>query len=284
VELEREFWEDWPVNQWTDTHAHLDFPEFAPDVDGVVERALAAGVRRIISIGCDLESSRRAIALAERYPGVWATVGWHPNHVDESAPDDVRPGLRELVGHPKVVAIGECGVDLYRLPSARPGGTEEDDLRMLERQRRAFQQQLELAAEVGLNVVVHQRAAHREAMEIFRPYADRVRGVFHCFVGTLSELEEVLGLGSYVSFTGIVTFKNGELVRAAMGATPSDRFFLETDSPFLAPVPYRGKTCEPAYVREIAERVAMERGITPLELSTATEAAVEGFFPRMKVG
>jgi TatD DNase family protein len=271
------------VNQWTDTHAHLDFPEFSGDVDGVVERAAAAGVRRIISIGCDYESSCRAIALAERYPGVWATVGWHPNHV-EDAPDDVRPGLRELVGHPKVVAIGECGVDRYRLPSAQPGGTLEDDARQLAKQERAFRQQLDLAVETGLNVVVHQRAAHREAMEIFKPYADRVRGVFHCFVGTIPELEEVLAVGSMVSFTGIVTFKNGEGVRLALKATPGDRFFLETDSPFLAPVPYRGKTCEPAYVRDIAERVATTLGMDPTELSRRTEEQVEAFFPRMRSG
>jgi len=268
------------VEAFCETHAHLDFPDFAADLDEVIERARAAGIDRIVTIGCDLESSRRAVALADRYPGVFATVGWHPNSV-EHAPEDVRPDLLHLGRHPKVVAIGECGIDHYRLPTPETGASPADIQRFCEKQATTFRQQLEVASELGLNVVVHQRAAHRAAMEVFQPFAHRVRGVFHCFVGTVAELEEVIALGSYVSFTGILTFKNAAEIRTALAASPLDRLMLETDSPYLAPVPYRGKRCEPAYVREIATRVAEVRGVPLSTLSEITQANVARFFPKM---
>ncbi len=268
------------MERFVDTHAHLDFPDFAADIDEVVRRAADAGIDRIVSIGCDAASSRRAIALAERFPGVYAAVGWHPGYVD-AAPSDVRAEIAELARHPKVVAIGECGVDHYRLPSSESGGTADDDARTKDKQAEIFRQQLEVAADLGLNVIVHQRAAHAAALEVFRPFASRVRGVFHCFVGTVAELAEVEALGSLTSFTGISTFKNGVGVRAALSAAAPDRFMLETDSPYLAPVPHRGRRCEPAYVREIAVQAAAARGIELAELASITNATVARFFPRM---
>jgi TatD DNase family protein len=268
------------MERFIDTHAHLDFPEFATDLPALLERAAAAGIDRIVTIGCDLESSQRAVALAERFPGVHAAVGWHPGYVDH-APEDVRPLLAPLLKHPKVVAIGECGVDHYRMPSAEPGGTVEDDERMKAKQEVVFRQQLELAAEYGLNVIVHQRAAYAPTMEVFRPFATSVRGVFHCFVGLVSEVEELAALGSLVSFTGILTFKNGVAVREALAAARPDGYLLETDCPYLAPVPHRGRRCEPAYVREIAEQAAVVRGISLAEVSAQTNAAAARFFPRM---
>ncbi|MFN0067301.1 MAG: TatD family hydrolase [Limisphaerales bacterium] len=268
---------------FTDTHAHLDFPDFAADLDAVVERAAAAGVRRIISIGTTLEASRRAVALAERFPCVYAAVGWHPCHVME-APEDVRPGLRELLGHPKVAAIGECGLDRYRRPGTETGKSPADDEAYMAKQRVVFQQQLELAAEAGLNVVVHQRAAFAETLAMMEAFRGRVRGVFHCFTGTPGEVAKVLAAGSLVSFTGITTFKNAQNVRDALAAAPTGQFMLETDCPYLAPVPYRGKRCEPAYVRELAEFVAALKGLTAAEFSTATERAAEEFFPRLRGG
>jgi TatD DNase family protein len=265
---------------FTDTHAHLDFPDFAGDVADVVGRAAAAGIHRIITIGTTLESSRRAVALAERFAGVFAAVGWHPCHVGE-APDDVRAGLRELAGHPKVVAVGECGLDHYRLPGARPGGTPADDEAYKAKQRAVFTQQLEVAAEAGLNVVVHERAAFAETLALLAPFAGRVRGVFHCFTGPPAAAAQVLAAGSLVSFTGITTFKNAQNVRDALAAVPAGRFMLETDCPFLAPAPHRGRRCEPAHVRELAEFVAPLKGLTLDELSRATEAAVAEFFPRL---
>ncbi|HTH45893.1 MAG TPA: TatD family hydrolase [Candidatus Limnocylindria bacterium] len=264
-----------------DTHAHLDFPDFASDIAEVVTRAQAAGIERIISIGTDLASSARALALAERFPCVFAAVGWHPGHAEE-APDDFRAELRALAAHPKAVAIGECGFDYYRLPSAN-GGTSEDDARVKAKQAIVFRQQLEVAAEVGLNVVVHTRGgSFDDTMTAMEPLAGKVRGVFHCFVGTPAEMQRVVAQGSLVSFTGIATFKNAADIRTTLAATPMGKFMLETDCPFLAPVPYRGKRCEPAYVKELAAVVAEVKGCSLTELSTATSATAREFFPRMQ--
>ncbi|HRI11464.1 MAG TPA: TatD family hydrolase [Verrucomicrobiota bacterium] len=260
-----------------DTHAHLDFPEFADDLTAVLGRAREAGIAKIISIGTDLEASRRAVALAERFPDVYAVVGWHPGHAGD-APDDFRAELRALAAHPKVVAIGECGFDFFRLPTRTGTGSAADDAAVRQRQAGVFRQQLEVAAELGLNVVIHTRDSFPETLELFTPFADRVRGVFHCFVGTPSEMEAVRALGSLVSFTGIATFKNGANVRTTLAATPLDGFMLETDCPFLAPVPYRGQRCEPAYVRELAEVVAGVKACSLETLSAATCATARQFF------
>jgi TatD DNase family protein len=262
-----------------DTHAHLTFPDFVKDIPGLIERAAAAGITRIISIGTDLESSQRAVALAEVHAPLYAVVGWHPNDLAE-APDDVRPELRKLCAHPKVVAIGETGIDHFRLPSSN-GGNEADDAAWKERQVKIFRQQLELAAEMNLNAVIHQRAALEPTLEIFEEYADRVRGQFHCFVDDTASMERIIALGSLVSFTGIVTFKNAQEVRDTVAATPLDKLMVETDSPFLAPMPFRGKRCEPAYTRHTAERVAEVKGVSLAELSEATCATAHGFFPKL---
>jgi TatD DNase family protein len=267
------------VSVFYDTHAHLSSGEFQRDLAEVLARADLAGIRRILCVGIDLESSRRAVQLAEIHPTIYATVGWHPTHAND-APDDVRPGLRDLAKHPKVVAIGETGLDYFHLPSKR-GGTADDDRRHRERQQELFRQQLELAAELSLNCVVHQRNSFADTIEAVRPFAGRVRGQFHCFSEDVAALPRVLELGSLVSYTGILTFKNSATVRAALAATPLDQFMLETDAPYLAPAPYRGKRCEPAYLREIAAVAAEVRGISLDELSFATCATAHAFFPRM---
>ncbi len=264
-----------------DTHAHLDYPDYAKDLPEVIECAGAAGITKIISIGTDLESSARAVKLAERFPGIFAAVGWHPSNARE-APDDLRPTLRELVKHPKVVAIGETGLDYHRLPGGKPGGSAADDAGYKAKQAAIFQQQLEIAAEAGLNCVIHQRDAFDDTLAQLKPFASKVRGVFHCFGETANRLRRVLETGSLVSFTGIVTFKNGQNVRDTVAATPLDRFMLETDCPYLAPVPYRGKRCEPAYVKEISEIVAQTKGCPLEELSAATCNTAREFFPKLR--
>jgi len=264
-----------------DTHAHLDYPEFAPDFAQILERAQAAGISKVISIGTDLESSARAIKLAEGHDCIYAVVGWHPSHAPE-APEDIRPVLRKLARHPKVVAIGETGLDYYRLPSSQGQGTAADDERYKEKQALIFQQQLEVAAETGLNCVIHQRGdCFDDTLNLMQPFADRVRGVFHCFAGDAAAMQRVLALGSLISFTGIVTFKNGQNVRDTVAATPLGKFMLETDCPYLAPIPYRGKRCEPAYVKEIAATVAEVKGCPLEELSTATCQTAREFFPKL---
>lgn len=264
-----------------DTHAHLDYTDFAGDFPQILERATAAGITRLISIGTDLESSRRAIALAETHECIYAVAGWHPNDAI-AAPEDIRPALLEFAKHPKVVALGETGLDYYRLPSTK-GGPASDDEPIKRKQAAVFLQHLEVAAETGLNCVIHQRGnCFLDTLSLMAPFASRVRGQFHCFAGTVAEMEQVLALNSVVSFTGIATFKNGQNVRDVIAATPPNKFMLETDCPFLAPVPYRGKRCEPAYVKEIAEAVAQVKGCSLEELSCLTCATSHQFFPKLR--
>lgn len=263
-----------------DTHAHLDYPDYTEDLPEVIECARAAGITRIISIGTDLESSRRAVKLADLFTSVFAAVGWHPSNAHE-APDDIRPALRELVKHPKVVAIGEIGLDYHHLPGEKTGNAG-DDARYKQKQAEIFRQQLEIAGEAGLNCVIHQRNAFDDTLAQLQPFAAQVRGVFHCFGENAGRMRQVLEIGSLVSFTGIATFKNGQNVRDTIAATPPDRFMLETDCPYLAPVPYRGKRCEPAYVKEISETVAQVRGCSLDELSAATCKTAAEFFPKLK--
>jgi len=278
------------VNSLVDTHCHLDFPEFANDLDAVIKRAGAAGVGRIITIGTSVESSRAAVQLASRYSNVFATVGVHPTSVVDGAPDFIGQ-LRELAVHPKVVAIGETGLDFYRLPETDKSNVVEtafgsmttqtidielkrDSLKAA--QSAAFELQLELSVELRKPVVIHQRDSWDETLDIIRQYP--VRAVFHCFTGGLAELTEVLDLGHLVSFTGIVTFKNATEVRAAARAVPADRLMVETDAPYLAPAPYRGKRCEPAFVGKTAERIAKEREMTFNELAKVTTDNAGNFF------
>jgi len=258
-----------------DTHAHLDFPDFANDLEAVLARAQDAGIAKIISIGTDLDGSRRALALAERYPCVFAAVGWHPGHVT-SAPPDIRPALRQLAVHPKVVAIGEIGLDYHR-PPPDPASLENYKTR----QAALFRQQLEVAAELGLNCVVHQRDSFPDTLAQFQPFAGKIRAVFHCFSESVERLRQVLALGSLVSYTGILTFKNAAAVRETLAATPLDQFMLETDCPFLAPVPFRGKRGEPAYISHISRLAAEVKKCSLEDLSAATIATASRFFPKL---
>ena len=279
-----------------DTHAHLDYRDFANDLEEVLRRAADAGVTRIVTIGTSIESSRRAIELAEKYPAVYAAIGVHPSFVEE-AEDDVITPLRELAKNHRVVAIGETGLDYHRLPSEevaketqvqvmtalRTETDEEIEAQIRDgayksKQASLFQQQLDLAAELGLNVVIHQRDAWEDTLEIMQPYTDKVRAVFHCFGGSLEQANDVIDLGHLVSFTGIVTFKNGASVRQVAAQIPLWKFMVETDCPYLAPVPFRGKRCEPAYTRLVAESIASARGIPLEELAEATTETADKFF------
>jgi TatD DNase family protein len=279
-----------------ETHAHLDYPDFANDLDDVIRRATEGGVTRIITIGTSIESSRRAVDLAEKYRNVFAVIGVHPTYVAETG-DDVIASLRELAKSPRVVAFGETGLDYHHLPSvearkqksvqvfnALQSETEEqleatiEDGAYKSKQAALFEEQLDLAVEFRLNVVIHQRDAWDDTFELMRPYAGTMRGVFHCFGGTLDQANEVFELGHLVSFTGIVTFKNGKQVRDVAAQVPLDKFMVETDCPYLAPVPFRGKRCEPAHTRLVAEEIARARGVSLEEIARATTATAEKFF------
>lgn len=244
----------------------------------------------MITIGTSLDSSRAGIALANRYPNVYATVGLHPTSIGENTPEFIEE-LKQLAQHPKVVGIGECGLDFYRLPDDDKSDIVETafgsiTLRGIETELRidslkasqaaAFEQQLELAAQLEKPVVIHQRDSWNETLDILKQYS--VKAVLHCFTGGVAELSEVLAMGHHVSFTGIVTFKNAADVRAAARMAPADRVMVETDAPYLAPVPNRGKRCEPAYVRLTAEAIAKERGVGLNDFArTTTENAVNFF-------
>ena len=279
-----------------ETHAHLDYPDFAADLDDVVRRANEAGVTRIITIGTSIESSRRAVELAEKYPSIYAVIGVHPTNAAQAGEDITTP-LRELAKSPRVVGIGETGLDYHHLPSveaakqknvqvfnALQSGTEEqleasiEDGAYKSKQADLFEEQLDLAVELRLNVVIHQRDAWDDTLEIMRPYSGRLSGVFHCFGGTLEQANEVLDLDHLVSFTGIVTFKNGANVREVAAKVPFWKFMVETDCPYLAPVPFRGKRSEPAHTRIVAETIAAARGVPFQEVAEATTATAEEFF------
>jgi TatD DNase family protein len=276
-----------------DSHAHLDFPEFADDLDAVLLRAKEAGVTRIITIGTSIESSQNAVRLAERYPEVFAAVGIHPNSASE-APDNFLEKIRELAAHPKVVAIGETGLDYYRLPSktrkqeiseasfgASSGESLEaniEDLAEIADQTAFFEQHLELAATLGKSVIIHQRDSWDDTMAILERYSGRIKAVVHCFNTDPISARQVLELGFHISFTGIVTFKNAKDALDSAVTVPINRLMVETDCPFLAPVPNRGKRCEPAYVRDTALRIAEARGLTLEEFATQTTRTAELFF------
>jgi TatD DNase family protein len=263
-----------------DTHAHLDYPDYAQDLPEVVARAQLAGITKIISIGTNLDSSERAIRLAEKFPNVFAAVGWHPTEA-MSAPDDLRPALREFAKHPKVVVIGETGLDYHHLPSEKSEFTAADDASYKQKQVDIFRQQMEVAVEFGLNCVIHQRAAFNDTIAQMKLFIGKTRGVFHCFGETVERMKQVFEIGSIVSFTGIVTFKNAQNVRDCVAAAPLDKFMVETDCPYLAPVPFRGKRCEPAYVKQISETAAQIKMCSLEELSAATCQTAKDFFHKL---
>ncbi len=266
-----------------DSHAHLDSADFDGELEGIIERARVSGISRIITIGTDLESSRRSVAIAERHDAVYAVVGWHPCTA-RSAPADLVTPLLEMARHPKVVAIGETGLDFHHRPSQPLDGSEgEDEIDRLA-QERVFLQQLEVAAETQLNVVVHQRDAFSETIERWRPYAKKgVRAVCHCFVGTPEQAREIIELGGLVSFTGIVTFKSADRLRETVAGMPLDRLMVETDCPYLAPVPHRGKRCEPAFAREIGQTIAELKSIDWKVIEEQTNQTAMEFFRGLRV-
>ena len=231
-----------------DTHAHLHFPEFAGDLDAVLARARAAGVRGMVTIGTDVATSRAAVALAAREPDVWAAVGIHP-HEATSADDTALVEIERLASDARVVAIGETGLDFFR------------DLAPREAQARAFRAQLALARRTGKPVLVHCRDAHEETLSLLAAEGPRERGgIMHCFSGDLGIARRCLDLGLLISLAGPVTYpKPGALPEVAR-MIPSDRLVVETDCPYLPPQPYRGKRNEPAYVAITAARVAELRG------------------------
>ncbi|MFK5921946.1 MAG: TatD family hydrolase [Verrucomicrobiota bacterium] len=262
-----------------DTHAHLASQQLCDDLPAVIKRANAAGVTRIISIGTDLEDSQQNIKIAEQFDQVYATVGIHPTSVHEITQDDWLQQIRTWLEHPKVLAIGEIGLDYFHPP--RDGSSPAT---WRELQKKFFIAQLDLAAELQLPVVIHQRDKNGESecrddlLKIISDYQGRVQAVFHCFIGSLQQAQPFLDQGHLVSFTGIATFSSAKELQSCTAQIPQGQFMVETDAPYLSPNPFRGKRCEPAYTRHTAEHIATARGISLEQLASFTSQTAEKFF------
>ncbi len=262
----------------TDSHCHLASHKFPRDeVADLIARARESGVSRLITLATCLDDLQANLDVAAAHPEVRACLGIHPCDVD-SAPDDAIEQLRPHLDDPRVAGVGETGLDYYH---PAPDGWSEEGVR--ERQRDFLDRHFRLAAGAGLNLVIHTRdrsgdASFRDALAIYRRHADRVRAVFHCFVGPLDNARAVIELGGLVSFGGVATFKNAtDVLEVAVALSPDD-FMLETDAPYLAPHPHRGQRNEPAYVRLVAERIAAGKGLSVEQLAEATSTTAGRFF------
>lgn len=257
---------------WIDSHAHLEMDDFDPDRPQVIQRAFDQGVTRIITIGTDLKTSRMALALAKTYTVIRATVGVHPHEAAAFRPETL-PHLSKLAQDPLVVAIGEIGLDYYRNLSPKAD------------QIKAFRHLIQLARAVSLPVVIHDREAHQEVLTILREEkAWEVGGVFHCFSGDWKMARKCLDMNFFLSITGAVTYPKGSILAEVVRRAPLDSLLLETDAPYLAPQPFRGKRNEPAYVIHTAEEVARIRAISLSELSQAIQENTFRAFKRMDRG
>lgn len=248
-----------------DTHAHYDSGAFNADRPEVLASMPDRGVELILNPGCDLDSSKAAVELAEKFPFVYAAVGVHPSDCEGFSPDTV-DALRTLAAHPKARAVGEIGLDYYW-----------KDNPAHDFQQRVFHAQLELAEELGLPVIVHDREAHRDCLEAVKAHP-KVTGVYHCYSGSLEDAKILVKLGWMLSFTGVVTYKNARKSLEVIDWLPMDRIMIETDSPYLTPEPFRGKRNDSGYVYRVAETVAQVKGITPEEAAEVTLENGKRFF------
>lgn len=248
-----------------DTHAHYDAEQFDADRDEVLAGLPRRGVSLVVNPGCDLPSSRKAMELAERYPFLYAAVGYHPESCGPYREEELDL-IREMAKHPKVVAIGEIGLDYY---------WEENPPKELQQQ--VFRAQMALAEELDLPVIVHDREAHADSLAIVKEFP-KVRGVFHCFSGSAEMAKELVKLGWMLSFTGVLTYQNARKAVEAAGAVPLDRLMIETDSPYMAPVPHRGKRNDSGYVVHICEKLAEIHGISTEECAAITLENGKRFF------
>ena len=248
-----------------DTHAHYDDEAFDTDRDALLTALPQRGVGLILNPGCDVESSRKAVTYAAAYPHVYAAVGIHPENCGGCTADDLA-AIRALAQQPKVVAIGEIGLDYY-WPENPPRPLQQQVLRS----------QLALARELSLPVIIHDRDAHADTMAIVREFPG-LRGVFHCFAGSVEMARELVDMGWYLSFNGAATFKNARKAPEVIRAVPMDRLMIETDAPYLTPAPYRGRRNDSTYVRLVAERIAQLRDMTPAAAEQATWENGKRFF------
>lgn len=251
--------------QLFDTHAHYDAEQFDADRAEVLSALPEQGVALVVNPGCDIPSSRAAVELAEEYPHVYAAIGYHPENCAPYTPEELDV-LRELAKHPKVVAIGEIGLDYY---------WEENPPR--EFQQMVFRAQMELARELKLPVIVHDREAHADSLAIIKEFPE-VKGVFHCFSGSAEMARELVKLGWMVSFTGVLTYKNARKAVEAAKAVPMEYLMIETDAPYMAPIPHRGKRCDSSLVLHTCEKLAEIKELSVEECARITLENGKRFF------
>ena len=249
-----------------DTHAHYYDDAFDPDREELLSALPQRGVELVLCPGCDLETSRASIDLAQRHPHVYAAVGFHPEDL-EGVGFSALGEIEDMAAHPKVRAIGEIGLDYY--------WEKEPEKREL--QREFFAAQLELAQKLDLPAIVHDREAHKDCLDIVRARPG-AKGVYHCYSGSLEDAKVLAGLGWFISFTGAITFKNARRALEVIAWLPLDRIMIETDAPYMAPEPYRGKRCDSGYVYRVAETIAQVKGLTTAEVARATTANGRRFF------
>ena len=250
-----------------DTHAHLHFPDYAEDLDAVLDRARAAGVRGMVTIGTDRETNRAVVALARRLPDMWATVGIHPHDAALATDADFDEMERLARTEPKVVAFGEMGLDFFR--NLSPPGVQDA----------VFRRQIRLARAVGKPLVIHCRDAHKETLDVLAGEGARdIGGVMHCFSGDVEIARRCLDLGLFISLAGPVTYKNARALPDVARFVPEDRLVVETDCPYLPPTPHRGKRNEPAYVKLTADFVAGLRSVDPEALGHTLTANAARLF------
>lgn len=255
---------------WTDTHCHLEDDRYPETTDEILRQARERGVSRFITVGCDAESSRTCLAIASRHDDVWATIGVHPHEAVHGV-DEISALIDETftVDSHRVVALGEAGLDYYYDHSPRDA------------QREVFAQQIALANRYSLPLVIHTRDAWSDTWDVLAAEGAPERIIFHCFTGGVDEAARCLDFGAYLSFSGIVTFKNATDVAEAASMCPDDRLLVETDSPYLAPVPHRGRPNRPAFVVDVGEHVARLRDVTPETLAELTSQNAGRAFPRL---
>ncbi|MEH7383980.1 TatD family hydrolase [Bacillus sp. JJ1521] len=249
-----------------DTHAHLNAIQYQDDLEEVIERALSEGVERIVVVGFDRETITRAIELADQYEFIYATIGWHPVDAIDMTDEDLE-WIEELSAHPKVVALGEMGLDYHWDKSPK-------DI-----QKEVFRKQIALAKKVKLPIMIHNREATADIIDILQEEnASEVGGIMHCFTGSIEVAKQCIDMNFYISFGGPVTFKNAKKPKEVAAEIPLDRLLIETDCPYLTPHPFRGKRNEPSYVKYVAEQIAELKGVSFEEIAQKTSDNAKRFF------
>ncbi|MFB5663742.1 TatD family hydrolase [Alteribacillus sp. HJP-4] len=249
-----------------DTHVHLNADQFEDDVDEVIERAKSEGIEWMNCIGFDRKTIKRAVELAEKYEFIYASVGWHPVDAVDMTEEDLQ-WIEELAGHPKVVALGEMGLDYHWDKSPK------------DVQKEVFRKQIHLAKKVKLPIIIHNRDADQDIVDLLKEeHAEDVGGIMHCFGGSLEIAKECMKMNFYISFGGPVTFKNAKRPKQVAKEIPMDKLLVETDCPFLAPHPYRGKRNEPSYVKLVAEQIAELKELSLEEIAQQTTANANKLF------